>query len=79
MRAVPHGKEGKVEVIDRKTITAVIFWPHFEKCTLYGLLCILYCNVEEKGEVVDRRTITEDEERAIWSSKQILRPLLRHG
>ena len=25
MRAVPHGKEGKVEVIDRKTITAVIF------------------------------------------------------
>ena len=52
MRAVPHGKEGKVEVIDRKTITAVIFWPHFEKCTLYGLICILYYNVEEKEKLL---------------------------
>lgn len=80
MRAVPHGKEGKVEVIDRKTITAVIFCGLILKnvhCMAWSVSSILQC--VGKGEVFDRRTITEDEERAIWSSKQILRPLLRHG
>ena len=80
MRAVPHGKEGKVEVIDRKTITAVIFCGLILKnvhCMAWSVSSILQCG--GKGEVIDSRTITEDEERAIWSSKQILRPLLRHG
>ena len=43
MRAVPHGKEGKVEVIDRKTITAVIFCGLILKnvhCMAWSVSCI---------------------------------------
>ena len=49
-----------------------IVWPD-----LYPL----YCNVEEKEKLLTagQSQRTMDEERAIWSSKQILRPLLRHG